>query len=292
MANKYYFAAAFLLGTASTAAFVLPRSGQSSSLSRLQKETPTPSFLLPFQQFSVEDVAARDVSMKSAALSTVDMLVTSSIFGVAVFATIAANKKNVGEEVEEGGDFSIPATKEAEAVEEAVEEVVVVEPVVEKKKLFKKPKVVKEVKVPVVEEVKVPVVVEEVKVPVVEEVTDEQIVEAVVEAVAVAEVAIKSPTKIGVKSPAKDISTMRKSVTSTREGEEEKKRRLAAAAKAKQVPTKGKAAVEPVVEEEEPPAVVEEEAPAEPVKECGRKRKFLGKLVKKTIKPWKKWSDL
>uniref|UniRef100_A0A7S2XMZ4 Uncharacterized protein n=1 Tax=Attheya septentrionalis TaxID=420275 RepID=A0A7S2XMZ4_9STRA len=284
MANKYYFAAAFLLGTASTAAFVLPQSGQSSSLSRLQKETPTPSFLLPFQQFSVEDVAARDVSMKSAALSTIDILVTSSIFGAAVFATISANKKNMAEEVEEGGDFSIPATEEAEAVEEVTEEVVVVEPVVEKKEpKVKEPKIVKEVKVSVVKEVKVPVV---------EEVTDEEIVEAVVEAVSVAEIAIKSPAKISIKSPAKDISTMRKSVTSTREGEEEKKRRLAAAAKAKQVPTKGKAAVEPVVEEEEPPAVVEEEAPAEPVKASGRKRKFLGKLVKKTIKPWKKWSDL
>jgi hypothetical protein len=276
MANKYYFAAAFLLGTASTAAFVLPQSGQSSSLSRLQKEKPIPSFSLPFQKISVEDIATRDVSVKSA-LSTVDMLITSSIFGAAVYATVMAGQKKVeagdtaSEEVEESMDFSIPATEEAEAVEEVTEEVVVDEPVAEEEE---------------------PEVVEEAEVPVVEEVTDEEIVEAVVEAVSVAEIAIKSPAKISIKSPAKDISTMRKSVTSTREGEEEKKRRLAAAAKAKQVPTKGKAAVEPVVEEEEPPAVVEEEAPAEPVKASGRKRKFLGKLVKKTIKPWKKWSDL
>ena len=87
----------------------------------------------------------------------------------------------------------------------------------------------------------------------------------------------------------KDISEIRNEVASTLDSRKEMQKRLddakasRDAAKSKEEP----AAVEEEVAEEEDLADDESEE-----KVSGRKRRFVGKVVKKVVMPWKKWSSL
>jgi hypothetical protein len=88
----------------------------------------------------------------------------------------------------------------------------------------------------------------------------------------------------------KDISEIRNEVASTLDSRKEMQKRLddakasRDAAKSKEV--EAAAAVEAVEEE------VAEEDDASEEKVAGRKRQFAGKIVKKVVMPWKKWSSL
>ena len=96
----------------------------------------------------------------------------------------------------------------------------------------------------------------------------------------------------------KDISEIRNEVASTLDSRKEMQKRLddakasRDAAKSKEEPAAVEVAEEDVAEEDTAAAVEEADDDDSEEKVTGRKRRFVGKVVKKVVMPWKKWNSL
>ena len=230
----------------------------------------------------VPRTAANDGSSSTTALSAIDpsAIFPAALFGGAVFATVQFSDKEtyVADVVAKKEDTSSTSTTTSTATVE------------------KEPEVAEET---VVEEAK-----EAEPAPAPAPAKDERKYEFTTPAAKrKKEAKVEAPAPVPAPAPAavpanKDISEIRNEVASTLDSRKEMQKRLddakasRDAAKSKEEPAAVEAAEEDVAEEETAAAVDEADDDASEEKVTGRKRRFVGKVVKKVVMPWKKWNSL
>lgn len=235
--------------------------------------------------------AANDGSSSTTALSAIDpsAIFPAALFGGAVFATVQFSDKetSVADVVAKKEDTSSPSTTTSTATIEKEPEVAEKEVVEEAKEAEPAP-----APAPAKDERKYEFTTPAAK----------RKKEAKVEAPVPVPAPAPAPTPAAPKAAAapanKDISEIRNEVASTLDSRKEMQKRLddakasRDAAKSKEEPAAVDVTEEDVADEETAAAVDEADDDAREEKVTGRKRRFVGKVVKKVVMPWKKWNSL